>query len=103
MRPLGEPQERKKVKQNLKNPRATYLDPRKAGKSALTGPLDGLIGGLYFGSSVGGSRNEELLQGPQNLTQALTPSSCRVEGPGSRLTNIWFKALVNALLLNIVK
>jgi hypothetical protein len=31
MRPLGGPQEKKKVKQNLTNPRT--LDPRKAGKS----------------------------------------------------------------------
>jgi hypothetical protein len=60
MKPLGGPQERKKVKQNLKNHKGTYLDPRKADKNALMGPLDGpIVGlnratkGLYFGSSKG--------------------------------------------------
>jgi hypothetical protein len=60
MRPLGKPQERKKVNQNLESPRGTYLDPRKARKSAPMGPSDGPIGslnravkGFYFGSSEG--------------------------------------------------
>jgi hypothetical protein len=46
MRPIEGSQERKKVKKNLRNPKGTYLDPRKDGKSALMGSLDGPIGGL---------------------------------------------------------